>query len=1407
MRSHAKAPTAGSTKRLGTKSRPALLACVLAAAVAVLALVVGSASGATTRFLVEVFGSSAQPTFPGDRGMAVDQASGELYVLESSADEIRRYNSDGTPSNFGALGSNAIDGEGAEDETPEGSLDFPSSRTESQIAIDESGGETDGNIYVTERGRDQVSIFSSEGVYLGELNAFETGSFNEPLGVAVDPSGNVYVGDFSSADLVHKYEPAANPPVNADNVASFATLAGTSSPGTLAAGVGSTAGFIFVNRFNGELFKLDDTSGEIKYQITTSASTVRVDPESGHVFVPRLTGENSEVVEYDASGGAEATKVSAFKPGSTVEGVATDDSAERVYVSRSGTENVEVFGPALVAPDVVTSPVASNTGTRATLAGTVNPDGVELDECFFEWGQRVSGNPVYGNTVPCAETPAEIGAGTSPVAVHADISGLKPHGVEAPFDSPGRYEYRLVAKNPNATINGADQDFNTPKTVFTEAASGITPTAATLNGSVNPDTATISECVFEAGPVKAPGEEIQKYPETLPCVPGPGAITGESPVAVEADLTGLHPGTTYHYRLKATYPTGPELGEDTTVQTSGPRIVASWAQDVIFTEAILKAEIDPEGKATTYRFEYGVSEAYGSETPELAVGSDSSVHELTRFLEGLEEDTTYHFRLIATNADAENVGPDQTFATYERFVPETDCPNRENRYGAGANLPDCRAYELVSPLEKGGRGIVAGPNTTAGEGRSSFDQASVNGDKITYTSASSFGDALGNRNSNQYLAGRGAGGWNTHSISAYSPDTVLAGVSLANATAWDTPFFAFSDDLSSAWLLDYTDPPLRPDGVKGFANAYRRDNLTDTYHDTAITTEPLTSTTIIGYGAVYASGSGSHRIRAANEPRPGGHLIFEAGAQLTPDAPADLFTRKIYDAHDGELELVSVLPGGAASTESSWVGAKILDQSSGGGGGQVRFMLTRPDRGVSEDGSRVFWTMQGGNAPEGKIYARIDGETTVAVSESVTSLDAIFETADVDGATVVFSTEESDLYEFDVDSEEPTLIAHEVTAVPGAGEDLGYLYFVSRDVLDAGATEGEGNLYVRREGTNEFIATLAARDVVRNQGSATIDGGGAGAPALRVSRLTPDGAHFVFMSHAPLTGYDNTDAETGEAATEVFRYDAAAGELSCVSCNPSGARPDSAYMTSGGLTGTHPVGSPEETRTGPNFTSWRTAAWIPGWERELYAARVISDDGNRVFFNAVDALVPRDTNGRLDVYQWEAEGTGSCDEAGGCISLLTTGKSSAYSEFIDASADGSDVFVRTESSIHPDDPGLMDIYDAREGGGYPPPPPPPLPCLGDACQNVPEPPRDPTPASAGFRGAGDPAPRANCAAAARRAVKFSKRAKRLRGAAKRSDATRRSQRLRKRSARLARSAKRLSRNAKRCRRNNRRAQR
>jgi hypothetical protein len=88
-------------------------------------------------------------------------------------------------------------------------------------------------------------------------------------------------------------------------------------------------------------------------------------------------------------------------------------------------------------------------------------------------------------------------------------------------------------------------------------------------------------------------------------------------------------------------------------------------------------------------------------------------------------------------------------------------------------------------------------------------------------------------------------------------------------------------------------------------------------------------------------------------------------------------------------------------------------------------------------------------------------------------------------------------------------------------------------------------------------------------------------------------------------------------------------------------------------------------------------------------------------------------------------------------SLISSGQSPSDSELIDASQGGSDVFFTTSSSLLPQGPGLVDVYDAREGGGYPPPPKPPAICEGDACQGAISAPNDPTPASSSFEGAGN----------------------------------------------------------------------
>lgn len=269
---------------------------------------------------------------------------------------IKRYNPDGTPADFSALGTNTIDGMGTGDETPQNGLGFASA-SESQIAVDNSGGATDGNIYVTQNSPNVIDIFSSAGAYLGQLSAAGATDFAEACGVAVDPSGAVYVGDYSSG--IHKFVPAANPPVNADNTATFTTV---SQPCTLAAGAGPTAGFLFAAQYVGPISKIDSSTGDVKYEVSLGSNmTVAVDPGSGHVY----GATESTIKEVDASGAGGAISVGSTQLTSSVQGIAIDEGSGDIYASRSGSAAVEVFDGAItVFPGVTTNAATDNTGQK-----------------------------------------------------------------------------------------------------------------------------------------------------------------------------------------------------------------------------------------------------------------------------------------------------------------------------------------------------------------------------------------------------------------------------------------------------------------------------------------------------------------------------------------------------------------------------------------------------------------------------------------------------------------------------------------------------------------------------------------------------------------------------------------------------------------------------------------------------------------------------------------------------------------------------------------------------------------------------------------------------------------------------------------------------------------------------------
>jgi hypothetical protein len=244
------------------------------------------------------------------------------------------------------------------------------------------------------------------------------------------------------------------------------------------------------------------------------------------------------------------------------------------------------------------------------------------------------------------------------------------------------------------------------------------------------------------------------------------------------------------------------------------------------------------------------------------------------------------------------------------------------------------------------------------------------------------------------------------------------------------------------------------------------------------------------------------------------------------------------------------------------------------------------------------------------------------------------------------------------------------------------------------------------------------------------------------------------MSRRSLTGYDNRDAVSGQPDEEVFLYDrlgaGGEGRLVCVSCNPTRARPHGIEIVDNASSLINEEGI-------WNGGTWLAAA-IPGWTpyqefETLYQSRYLSDSG-RLFFNSADALVPRDSNGTTDVYEYEPpQGEGqpasnNCSvpspsyspSSGGCVDLVSSGTSAEESAFLDASESGDDVFLLTAAQLAPGDfDTAKDIYDARVGGAVSEGAKPPA-CEGDACQNPVSAPEDPTPGSLTFKGPGNPLP-------------------------------------------------------------------
>jgi hypothetical protein len=1141
-------------------------------------------------------------------GVAVDSTTGRVFVADSIKGFVGIYSSSGS---F----EKKLTGSGS----PNGTFFGPEEETGNVtgVAVDEATGE----IYVAEAQRRVVSQFNAEGKWIGWITSTPSGGLGEPRGVAVDPSGDVYLAD-APAHVVDVFGPDVVVP-DAKTTAASKVLKVTATLNGVVNGDGKLAKYRFQWGSSEALGSETETQSAGIGEEKASAELSGL--KAGVSYFFRLVVENENGVNYGVI---------------------------REFTTRAAVEGLR------------TGPVQNLKPTEATLTGTLDPNGTDA-HYYFQWGTSTS----YGNTSP--EPPADAGSVKAAVEAKTNLSGLAPNTT---------YHYRLIGTNSFGTTAGEDAKFTTsgPPRITSEATSVEGHEAATLHARVNPDELE-SEYHFEYGESTAYGTEVP--------LGGAKLAAGETPVAVSAALAKLKIGTAYHFRLVAKNQAGTTAGPDQTFTTVPPALIESEsAAEVSSSEATLQTQINPLGHDTTYVFQYGpesckANPAACSEvpTPPADIGAgETGVSESVR-LEGLKPSSTYHYRVLASNSLGTAEGEEHTLTTQETAKPFA--------------LPDNRAFELVSPPDKHGAPIEA----LTREG--GVILAAENGNSITYVANGSITEEpQANRSPEmqQVLSTRTPEGWSSQDIATpeRSPHGLSAGL--------PPEYQFFSPDLSLALVQPVgAEPPLSPEATQ--KTIYLRDDATGSY-------VALVTKTNVTEGTQF--GGQLHFVSATPDLS---HVVFHSGVALTeaPSGPG------LYEWTAGKLQFVSLLPAGTPAHEPELGYYNVVANA------------------ISSDGSRIIWTTPEENARRGHLYMRdtATGKTLqLDAAQGAPEPErgaAQFQTASVDGSRVFFtdtqrltadSTAEpafpgkADLYECEVAEEEGKLVCHlkDLTVVHGegehaavrgflfgAGENGSRLYLVAQGVLAADkngneekAEAGKDNLYAMRESAGEwtttFITTLSGEDKREWEGNEHGDS------AFLSARVSPDGRYLAFMSAASPTGYDNVDQNSGKRDEEVYLFDSSAHSLSCVSCNPTGARPVGVFDTVESGEGLGLLVDRREVWVG----QW-LAGNIPGWTAQslvsaLFQSRYLSDSG-RLFFNSPDHLVPAATNGKENVYEYEPAGVGGCESpSGACVSLISSGSSGRESAFLEATPSGSDVFFLTASQLLPQDTDTaFDVYDAR----------------------------------------------------------------------------------------------------------------
>jgi hypothetical protein len=426
-------------------------------------------------------------SFGGGRvAVAVDHSTGDVYVSDTTHAVIDKFDESGALiEGFGDTENELTqapepDGQLKGLQTPAGGF-APSPEPEEAllgIAVDQA----DGDLYVLDMNNEVVDIFSSSGVYEEQIPVGEAFTpFSD--GLAVDAAtGDIYVSK-NSQHVVIKFEP------------------------------------------DGEVLQRIDGAETPEGSFGGVHNSIAADGASEKLFV---SDPGHDVVDaYEFAGAYAGARITDYRGGERFEGLGVDEATGEIYAGDAVTGSVDIY-EATVLPDVITEPATAVTIEGATLNGLVNPLDVELEECFFEYGETTA----YGETAACEQSPSQIGDGGAPVAVSAAVDGL---------EAGKTYHFRLVAVTENGTnANSGDRSLFTGASIESTSVSQVSATAAKLEAELDPH-GTAAQYHFEYGLTPSYEASVPIPDATIPAT--------EGTVAVATLVQGLRPGTTYHYRI------------------------------------------------------------------------------------------------------------------------------------------------------------------------------------------------------------------------------------------------------------------------------------------------------------------------------------------------------------------------------------------------------------------------------------------------------------------------------------------------------------------------------------------------------------------------------------------------------------------------------------------------------------------------------------------------------------------------------------------------------------------------------------------------------------------------------------------------------------------------------------------